>query len=234
MNFDFGSLATVQLSSDIKYLKPYNIYDNVSYDGYEITQGTSEKGNNWKRLTLTFKSKEGIYKESIFYFDHTNQADITRPEFDMPNGGKREAPSKAENVMAEVAAIGHAFNPEGFKKMQQISSKFKSCDDVLTALVKILEQTKGKVQTSMKLVGRNNNGRVYASLPKPLGIIQEDNGTWRTFPVAMFGENLTFSSYEMGKKQEYESAKPTNMDTTVENNIDASVNTEEIDFESLL
>lgn len=229
--FNFGSLAETQLASEVKYMKPYNIYKDVYYDGYEIKDGVSEKGNKWKRLTLTFKCDEGIYKESIFYFDHTSEQDTTRPQYDMPNGGKREAPSKAELTMAEVAAIGHAFNPEGFEKMKQISSKFKSCDDVMNTLVKILEQTKGKVKTSMKLIGKNSNGKVYAALPRALGMVQDSDGSWRSFPVALFGENLMFSSYEMIKKTELESAKPTNMENKVE---ETTSNNEEIDFESLL
>lgn len=227
MSFNFGALAEAQIASDIKYLKPYTITKDVTYKSSEIKEGTSEKGNHWKCLKITLTSPDGEYTESIFY---PKDGDEVRREVDGANGGKRLMCSNFEVAMATVAAFGHAFNPEGFKKMQAISSKFKSFDDVTTSLVKILEATKGKVSTSMKLIGRNNNGKVYARLPQPLGIIQDkESGEWRTFPVAVFGENLTFSSYEEKKRSELQSAKPTEMesivDTPKEENSDIDFNT---------
>lgn len=247
--FNFGSLANTQVASDIKYLKPYTITHNVTYKSYEIKEGTSEKGNNWKCFKITFTSPDGEYTESIFW---PHDGDNDRREVDGSNGGKRKLCSSFEVTMAMIAAIGHAFNPEGFVKMQAISSKFKSFDDVINALVKILEQTKGKVSTSMKLIGRNNNGRIYARLPQPLGIVYDEsyvdpvnpaNNGWRTFPVSIFGDNLMFSAYEQRKKDEFEAAKPTDMSnpTVVGSGpapaitVDAApTNEEPIDFDSLL
>lgn len=233
MSFNFG-LTNAPLPSDIKYLKPYNIYKDVAFKSFEIKEGTSEKGNDWKCLKLTFASPEGEYTESIFY---PKDGDDQRREVDGANGGKRTLCSNFEVTMAMVAAVGHAFNPEGFKKMQDMSGKFRSFDDVVTVLTKILEQTKGKVTTSMKLIGRNSNGHVYARLPQPLGITQDkETKEWRTFPVAIFGDNLTFSAYELKKREEIQNAKPTEMgDATDGVGVDApTVGSEVIDFDNLL
>jgi len=237
--FNFGTLADMQAASDIKYLKPYTITSDVTYKSSEIKEGTSENGNSWKCVRITFTSPDGEYTESIFW---PKEGDEIRREIDGANGGKRKLCSNFEITMAMVAAIGRAFNPEGFKKMQEISSKFKSFDDVIKALIQILEKAKGTVSTSMKLVGKNTNGRTYARLPQPIGIVADEsyvdpnnpnNNGWCTFPVAVFGDNLMFNAYEQRKKNELESAKPTNM-SEKENEIDTPTSDSDIDFDSLL
>lgn len=239
MSFNFGALASAQIPSDIKYLKPYNIYKNVGYKSSEIKEGTTNEGNEWKCLKITFACEEGEYTESIFY---PKAGDEDRREVDGANGGKHTVCSNFEITMAMVAAIGHAFNPEGFKKMQEISGKFKTFDEVVKFLVALLEKTKGKVTTSMKLVGRNSKGHVYARLPQPIGIVlDKETQQYRTFAVPVFGENLEFSAYEQKKREELANAKPTDMgdkttdvvaDTT---SIDTPVEDGgDIDFDSIL
>lgn len=238
MSFNFGSLANTPTANNTAYLKPYGIYNNVSVDTMEIKEGTSEKGNSWKCLKITFKSPEGIYTESIWY---PKEGDEVRREVEMGNGGKRYMASNFEVTMAMVAAIGHAFNPEGFKKLQELSKTFRSFDDVTKGLMTILNKAKD-VTTSMKLVGRTSaDGKVYARLPQPLGITQnKDTKEWYTFPVAIFGENLTFSSYEQGQADAYHNARPTSVgntkvDTDPVNNFDApSGGSEDIDFDGLV
>lgn len=237
MSFNFN-LNNTPVANTTNYLKPYDIYQNVGIESVEFKNGTSEKGNNWKCLRITFKSPDGIYTESLFIPNAENPKDITRAEFDMPNGGKRPAPSGAENFMAMVAAIGSNFNPKGYEKLQELSSKFKSFDDVAQGLKSILE--KGTVTTSMKLIGKTTpDGKIYARLPKPLAMTQ-DNGEWRAFAVAMFGDNLSFTNYEQEKRNAYLNAKPTAVgnsavDTDPINNFDSpSGGSEDIDFNSLV
>lgn len=237
MSFNFGSLATIQEPNSTKYLKPYNIYENVEFVSSEVKEGATKEGKEWKCLHLTVANDEGEYTESLFY---PSDGDDERKETDGANGGKRLMCSNFEVTMAMVAAFGRAFNPEGFKKLQAASGKFKSFDEVVKGLVTILNATKGKVKTTMKLVGRTTkDGRVYARLPQPIGIIQDkDSEEWRTFPVAIFGDNLTFSAYEEKKKAELQNAKPTDMakaDNDVANAVDAPTKgSEDIDFSSLI
>lgn len=240
MSFNFGSLANTPTTSGIAYLKPYDIYNNVGIESTEIKEGTSEKGNSWKCLKVTFKSPEGVYTESIWY---PKDGDDERREVETKNGGKRLMASNFEVTMALVAAIGHAFNPEGFKKLQEKSKAFRSFDDVTNGLMIILNKAKEKgVKTSMKLVGRTTaDGRVYARLPQPLGITQDkETKEWYTFPVAIFGDNLTFSAYEQGQAEAYHKATPTavgntKVDTDSVNNFDTLPSDQkEVDFDDLI
>ena len=227
MSFNFGSLANTPTTNGTAYLKPYDIYNNVEIDSMEIKEGTSEKGNSWKCLKVTFSAPEGIYTESIWY---PKDGDEDRREVETKNGGKRLMASNFEVTMAMVAAMGHAFNPEGFKKLQEMSKNFHSFDDVTKGLMTILNKAKEKgTKTSMKLVGRTTaDGKVYARLPQPLGITQDkETKEWYTFPVAIFGDNLTFSAYEQGQADAYRKATPTAVsnskaETDPINNFDAA------------
>lgn len=237
MSFNFGSLASTPTTNGTAYLKPYNIYDNVAVDSMEIKEGTSEKGNTWKCLKVTFKSPEGIYTESIWY---PKDGDDVRREVETSNGGKRYMASNFEVTMAMVAAMGHAFNPEGFKKLQEMSKNFRSFDDVTKGLMTILNKTKGTT-TSMKLVGRTTaDGKVYARLPQPIGITQnKDTKEWYTFPVAIFGDNLAFSAYEQGQADAYHKATPTavgnsKVETDPVNNFDSAAGSEDVNFDDLM
>ena len=239
MSFNFGSLANTPTTNGTAYLKPYDIYNNVEVDSMEIKEGTSDKGNSWKCLKITFRAPEGVYTENIWY---PKDGDDVRREVETRNGGKRLMASNFEITMAMVAAIGHAFNPEGFKKLQEMSKNFKSFDDVTKGLIAILNKAKDAT-TSMKLIGRTtSDGKVYARLPQPLGITQDkETKEWYTFPVAIFGDNLTFSAYEQGQADAYHKAAPTTVgnskvDTDPVNNFDSTPNggSEDIDFDDML
>lgn len=246
MSFNFGSLSNVQPTSNVSYLKPYNIYSNVSIDGVEVSEGTSANGNPWKRMEITFKCEEGIHKESIFWIN--SDKDFERGSVDMPNGGKRELPSNWERTRDKMAAIGFAFAPEAFAKLQAASSKAKSFDDIANVFIKMLNDA--KATTNMKLVGRTVNGSVYATLPNCTGIACAENeskaashnvqvGEWYTWLVSPFGDKLSFTNYEQKQANEYNNAKPTKVsnstvDTDSVNNFDTASDDTEIDFENLL
>lgn len=242
--FNFNSFAQVKPSNSNSYLKPYTINNNVTIKSTEIKSGTSTSGETWKSLVITFGNEEGIYNDSTFFLDINDSKIIERTSADMPNGGKREMPSRWEQTYYKLAAIGHAFAPDLIEKFNSIVGKCKTFDDFIKAYKTMLDKVAGKTTTSMKLVGRNNNGHVYAVLPNCVGIAQatdkkkaEANGVkegeWYTWMVSPFGNNLSFSAYEEGKKKELENAKPTEMPET--NSIDtSSEEAESIDFEALL
>lgn len=251
MSFSF-SLNEVKPASNAKYLKAYNIYNDVTLDGVEVKEGVSAKGNAWKSLNLTFSCPEGSYNHSIFYL--TSDKDTDRPEIDMPNGGKRQLPSAWERSRDIIAAVGFTFFPEDFAKMQKasITLQYKGAKDAFEKIadmfIKCVNKNIGKIHTSMKLVGRTSDGTVYATLPNCTGIAEakdtkraEENnikvGEWYTWMVSPFGDNLSFTAYEEKKKKEFEGAKPTNMDsvaTTSTIDVKPQGSEDEIDFDSLL
>lgn len=251
MAFNFGSLADTKPVNTTSYLKPYNIYSNVTIKGTEVKEGTSANGNTWKSLTITLGNDEGVYHHSMFYLNENNPKDFERGSQDMPNGGKRELPSSWERIKDQMAAFGFAFFPEDFAKLQKVSSKVKSFDELMKYFKQAIDKNIDKNPTNMKLVGRTTNGRVYATLPNCTGIAQantekkaSDNGVqmgeWYTWMVSPFNNDaskLAFSDYEQKQANAYNSATPTNIDnsktdTDPVNNFDTS--SEEVDFDDLI
>lgn len=243
--FSFNSFAQVQPTNNTSYLKPYSINENITIKSVEIKEGTSANGNNWKSLVITFGNDEGIYSDSTFFLDINDPKIVERNVMDMPNGGKRELPSRWEQTYYKLAAIGHAFAPEYIEKFNSIVGKCKTFDDFIKAFKSMLDKVIDKNPTNMKLVGRNSNGHVYATLPNCVGIAQARDekratangvqvGEWYTWMVSPFGKDLMFSAYEEAKKNEIANAKPTDMSSS-DSGIDTPpMESTDIDFESLL
>lgn len=249
MAFNFNSLANTKPANTISYLKPYGIYENVTIKSAEVKEGTSAAGNNWKSLNITFGNDEGIFSHSVFYFDEKDPKNWDRRSMDMPNGGKRELPSTAEELQNTIAAIGFAFFPEDFKKLQQVVSKVQTTEQLMTYFKQFIDKNLNKNSINMKLVGRTVNGRVYASFPKFTGIAQandakraaENNiqvGEWYTWLVSPFNENLAklaFSNYEQKQADDYHNAKPTPIENSTTNSIDnVESGSEDVNFDELL
>lgn len=229
MAFTFNLSAPTNTNN---YLRAYNIYDNVTIKSTEIKSGTSANGKDWKSLNITFGNDEGTYNHSIFFINLKNKEDIERRKYDMPNGGQRELPSNAETAMHTMAAIAHAFMPEYVDKLNEVISKCgNNFDKIAEAYKLMLDKVIDKNTTSMKLVGRNRDGVVYATLPncavcseiKDQKTLERLNktvgegepkykmGDWYTWMTSPFGKNLTFSAYELKQKNEMNNAKPTTM-----------------------
>ena len=232
--FNFGSLATTQATSNVQQrLKPWGIYP-VKFSGArkETIKGKKDPNAVYEILKVRFDGADGYYEESIFY---PKDGDEKRPIYTSKDGHEYQGASSFDRTMTFIAQVAEVLNPEGFKKMQAASAKFRSFDDVVTAFIKITDSAKGK-ETNLKLVGRTQNGNVVASLPKFVAI----NKNGEKFTCDNFvGDKLFFSAYEESKKAEYLSAKPTNMDSsensTIAKEVDGkSAGSEDIDFESLL
>lgn len=240
---NFGSLANTKPANTTSYLKPYEIHSDVVIKGSEIKEGTSANGNAWKSLNITFGNDNGIYSHSIFWI--TSEKDFERGTTQMSNGGTRELPSNWERTRDVMAAIGFAYFPEHFKKLQAASAKAKSFDEIALNFKKMVDANAGKNPTNMKLVGRESNGRVYASLPNCTGIAQakdekraaENNvnvGDWYTWMVTPFGDNLSFTNYEISKANEYKNAKPTPMKEESETTSFDTAESDDVNFDELL
>ena len=231
--FNFGSLATTQATSNVQQrLKPWGIYP-VKFAGArkETIQGKKDPSATYEILKVRFDGEDGYYEESIFY---PKDGDDQRPTYTSKDGHEYQGASSFDRTMTFIAQVAEVLNPEGFKKMQEASSKFKSFDDVVKAFITITDKVKGK-ETKLKLVGRTQNGNVVAALPKFVAV----NKNGEKFTCDNFiGDKLFFSAYEETKKAEYLNAKPTEMsnsDSTMATNVDGvSGGSEDIDFNSLL
>ena len=213
MDLNFGKLANTQgISTGSRYLKPWTI-TKVKFMGCKVDeiQGKKDPTAVYKILVTRFEEASGednprFYEEKTFFPKDT---DAKRPVFES-NKGSYEAPSNFEQLMAFVAQLGTVLNPAGFKKMQEISNKFRSFDDVANALIKITEPAKGK-EFYLKLVGKTKDGRTTAVLPRIVAL----NKSGEVFTSDNFISDkegfLAFSDYDEGKRQAYLAAKPTDM-----------------------
>lgn len=232
--FNFGSLATTQATSNAQQrLKPWGIYP-VKFAGArkETIQGKKDPNKTYEILKVRFEGEDGYYEESIFF---PKPEDTKRPVYQNKEGHEYEGASSFERTMTFIAQVSEVLNPEGFKKMQAASSKFRSFDDVVSAFIKITDAVKGK-ETNLKLVGRVQNGNVVPALPKFVAV----NKNGEKFTSDNFvGDKLFFSDYEEGKRAEYLNAKPTTMSSTANNAVAANIDgigagAEDINFDDLL
>lgn len=226
MDFNFNNLSEYSFSSNgAQYLKPYDIY-TVVLSKIEKTElkGSKDKNAVYPIVSLEFTGvgdSKGIFTTNLFI--PVKEADMQRPEFTNSEGHTYNRPSSFENFQFTLMQIVHALNPEGEAKIKANGSKIKTIDQFVDLIIKALTG-KNKIETNLKLVGRNNNGTVYAALPNACGLSKD--GT--LYPQNFIGENLFFTNYELTQQNNYQNAKPTKM----ENNPDVN-DEDEIDLDDI-
>ena len=205
MAFNFGISAESAVRNTRRPLAPWEIHD-VKFTGCEIREfdGKKDPSAHYKVLAINFENEDGYFSLTNFF---PKDGDDARKEYDGKNGGKVIMPSNFETLMAIVKQTAQVLNPAGFEKMQAMSSKFRSFDDVAKALIAVTEKAKGTT-TKLKLNGKNKDGKVEAVIPRIVGINKEgvafiaDN---------YIGDKLFFSDYEETQRAAYLNAKPTQM-----------------------
>jgi hypothetical protein len=212
MNFNFNSISEQNFSSASgSYLRPYDIY-TVNLTKIEKTElkGSKDPNATYPIVALEFTGcddNKGVFTTNLFI--PTSEQDMERPTFKNNNGHEHQCPSRFENFQFTLMQIVHALNPDGEEKIKANASKIKTIDQFIDLIVKVLTG-KNNVVTELKLVGRNNNGTIYAALPNACGLTK----TGEVFPVNFIGSNLSFTNYEMTQMKNYQNAKPTTMPTS--------------------
>ena len=232
MEMNFGSLATTQATSGNKRLKPWDIYP-VKFKGVEIREITGKKDPSmtYKILTTKFEGENGYYNEDTFF---PTEVSAKRNTYKNKEGHEKEMPSGFEQTMTYIAQLAGVLNPDGFKKMQTASSKFKSFDDVCKALDTIL---KPKIGTDcfIKIVGRNRDGRVQPAIPNITALNKDGEVFTSDNFISLKKEILGFTEYEEAQMQAFKNAKPTNMPVSESVNSTAHQGSEDNDdFSDLL
>ena len=227
-NFNFSNLSDTNFSSNASsHLKPYDIY-KVNLTKIEKTELKGSKDPNavYPVVALEFTGtgdNKGVFSTNLFI--PTTEQDMERPTYQNNEGHEYQRPSRFENFQFTLMQIVHAINPAGEEKIKANSSKIKTIDQFIDLIIKALSG-KNKVETDLKLVGRNSNGTIYADLPRACGL----NKAGEIFPVNFIGDNLFFTNYELTQQKNYQNAKPTNM-SSVDNNPDEKE--EELDLDGL-
>lgn len=210
MSFNFSNIENTSFSSNAtQYLKPYNIY-KVNLTKIEKTELKGSKDPNavYPVVALEFTGcgeDKGVFTTNLFI--PTSDQDMERPTYQNANGHDYQRPSRFENFQFTLMQIVHALNPAGEEKIKANASKIKTIDQFIDLIIKALSG-KDKVETNLKLVGRTNDGTVYATLPNACGL----NKSGEVFPTNFIGDNLFFTNYELTQQKNYQNAKPTNMD----------------------
>lgn len=230
MNFAISKESAVR--SVRRQLAPWNIYD-VTFVGCEVREfkGTKDPSVTYQVLDIKFENEDGYFTVTRFF---PKQGDDVRRKLPNKKGGEREVASNFEELMNIVKQTAEVLTPEGFKKMSELSSKFRSFDDVAKALIAITDKVKG-TKTKIKLVGRTRDNRVVAEIPTITSVFE---GT-ATITDNYIGNKLFFTPYEEGKRNEYLKGTPTDMEKVPASDPlmgvaqEAPVE-EELDLESLL
>ena len=226
--FNFSNLSEQNFTSNAgAYLRPYDIYTvNLTKIEKTILKGSKDPNAEYPVVALEFTGtgdNKGTFSANLFI--PTTDEDMKRPTYKNNEGHEYERPSRFENFQFTLMQIVHALNPTGEEKIKANASKIKTIDQFIDLIIKVLAG-KNNIETNLKLVGRNNNGTVYAALPNACGL----NKAGEVFPVNFIGDNLFFTNYELTQQKNYQNAKPTNMDK-VDNNPDES--SDDLDLDDL-
>lgn len=213
--FNFGISKESAVRTTKQQLKPWNIYD-VKFVGCEVREfkGVKNPDATYKVLDIKFENEDGYFTVTKFF---PKEGDDKRMVVDTKNGGKRELASNFEELMNVVKQTAEILTPEGFKKMSELSSKFKSFDDVAKVFISVTDKVKG-CETKIKLIGRNRNNRIVAEIPTITSVF---DGV-ATITDNYIGNKLFFSDYEEGRRKEYLNSKPTSIQTPKEDNLISS------------
>lgn len=227
INFSINSNESSISSKRNTRLKPFEIH-TVTFDGAEIKSGTSKAGNEFKLLQLTFSNKNGIAEPTIFWPDL--ERDGIREVRTAKDGHEYETPSRWEQTKTVISQTLETLSPEGFKKMQELSSKFKTFDDMANVFVKLVNKCIG-TEVDVKFNGYvNKQGYMQLTFPNIVGITKK--GELFVSDNYIGHGNLGLSEYEMRKAKGLAETKPTKMsaDPEMDENTETEKPVDDIDL----
>lgn len=199
MAFNFGTLSNVSVESNgNSFLRPWTINKNVKFLGISDVI----EGNGWRAWDFEFGNEEGIYRERVF--EPGDDAD-DRPEY---TEGK-PSPSKWDKIQHFIMIVLDTYNHEKVDAFKRAAGSFKSFEDIINVLKKLL--TDSKVTADLKLTGRTYEGKIYAKLPTYVRLNSKTGDAFVPRDGKFLGQDLKFSSYELGEKAKFDNAKPTDM-----------------------
>lgn len=227
INFSINSNESSISSKRNTRLSPFEIH-TVTFDGAEIKSGTSKAGNEFKLLQLNFSNKSGIAEITIFWPDL--ERDGIREVRTAKDGHEYETPSRWEQTKTVISQTLETLSPEGFKKMQELSSKFKTFDDMANVFVKLVNKCIG-TEVDVKFNGYvNKQGYMQLTFPNIVGINKK--GELFVSDNYIGHGNLGLSEYEMRRGKELAETKPTKMgaDPVMDENPETEKPVDDIDL----
>lgn len=223
MALNFGSVASIDTNAGGSYMRAWNIYNDVKFDGIsEEVSGNRKDGGTWRAWDFTFSCPQGSYKERIF---EPNEQGQERRKVKNANGHESEMPSDMERVLYFASQVVDTYAPDKYDKYVAACAKISTFDQFIALLHKVLDGT--TKTSSLLLAGRNNAGTVYAALPN---FVRVNSKTGEAYTAERFlGDNLGFSAWELGQKKIYEEARPTAMNDSKIDDVKSEENFDDID-----
>jgi hypothetical protein len=223
MALNFGKVADINTNAGGNYLRAWNIYNDVKFDGIsEEVSGNRKDGGTWRAWDFTFSCPQGSYKERIF---EPNEQGQERRKVKNANGHESEMPSDMERVLYFASQVVDTYAPDKYDKYVAACAKISTFDQFIALLHKVLDGT--TKTSSLLLAGRNNAGTVYAALPN---FVRVNSKTGEAYTAERFlGDNLGFSAWELGQKKIYEEARPTAMNDSKVDDVKSEENFDDID-----
>ena len=223
MALNFGSVASIDTNAGGSYMRAWNIYNDVKFDGIsEEVSGNRKDGGTWRAWDFTFSCPQGSYKERIF---EPNEQGQERRKVKNANGHESEMPSDMERVLYFASQVVDTYAPDKYDKYVAACAKISTFDQFIALLHKVLDGT--TKTSSLLLAGRNNAGTVYAALPN---FVRVNSKTGEAYTAERFlGDNLGFSAWELGQKKLYEEARPTAMNDSKVDDVKSEENFDDID-----
>lgn len=223
MALNFGSVASIDTNAGGSYMRAWNIYNDVKFDGIsEEVSGNRKDGGTWRAWDFTFSCPQGSYKERIF---EPNEQGQERRKVKNANGHESEMPSDMERVLYFASQVVDTYAPDKYDKYVAACAKISTFDQFIALLHKVLDGT--TKTSSLLLASRNNAGTVYAALPN---FVRVNSKTGEAYTAERFlGDNLGFSAWELGQKKLYEEARPTAMNDSKVDDVKSEENFDDID-----
>ena len=232
-NFNFNGLAeTSFVNNGPQYLRPYDIYE-VNLTKIEKGSLKGKDGTEYGVVAMEFKGcgdNNGVYSHNLFIpnkdSDFERRVNETSGVF---------YPSAFEQFQYTLMQLMQVINPKGADKIKENASKLKSMDQFIDLIIKGLTG-KTDVKFFLKLVGRNQGGTTYATIPN--ACVLGKKATAETKPsalnfVSLDKSLLAFSNYELTQMKNYKNAAPTNMDKEADENPDTAGDDVDLDNISL-
>lgn len=170
--------------------------------------GVKDPSQTYKTIAITFGNGDGVYEHSIFepkaedFERKTNSVNTKKGTMDITN------PSNVETMMLLFKHIIDSYNPKIAKDIDEKKKVIaaKDWDGLRLLIQKIIEGSKGKIETNIKLL-KNKKGEAtfpgfFANLSKE-GVAYVKNN--------FIGEKIAFSPYELQRIENEANAKPSDM-----------------------
>lgn len=228
INFSINSNESSISTKKNTRLKPFAIH-TVTFDGAEVKEGTSKAGNEFKLLQLSFSNNEGAADMTIFWPDPNR--DGVREVRQAKDGHEYETPSRWEQTKAVISQTLETLSPEGYKKMQELSAKFRSFDDMVKVFVQLVNKCVG-TEVDVKFNGyTNKEGYMQLTFPNIVGINKK--GELFVSDNYIGHGNLGLTDYELRRAKEL--GEPTKMaaDPVMDTTEPAGTQDVDLDFENL-